>query len=192
MEESRDEDRHLLKSERVEERGGNTRNLSLNDKSRNGPEDLQERGQNNRGKVPLSDVTNSNLANPLDRTKHHEVKKEQQAQQQHHHHSVKFDAFLTPEHQPFQTTWSTVFYTPDDDDHHQTPINSDSTHPPLAKRGCYVVKLSPTGCIAALAINRKEVSNTAVVFFSPLVDASMSSPLYLSKAKEKTGRYTET
>ena len=191
MEESRDEDRYLLKSERVEERGGNTRNLSLNDKSRNGAEDLQERDRNNRGKVPLSDVTNSNLANPLDCTKHHEMKKEQQAQQQHHHHSVKFDAFLTPEHQPFQTSWSTVFYTPDNNDDHQTPINSHSTHPPLAKRGCYVVKLSPTGCIAALVVNRKEALNTAVVFFSPLVNASMSTPLYLSKAKEKTGRYTE-
>ena len=143
-------------------------------------------------KQPLSDVTNSNLANPLDRTEHAGVKKEQQATAQKHH--VKFDAFLTPENQPFQTSWSTVFYTPPDNNnqsHNDNNIIINSTHASLTKRGCYVVKLSPTGSVAALAVNRREASDTAVVFFSPLVDASVSAPLYLSKAQEKTGRYTK-
>ena len=139
----------------------------------------------------MSDVTNSNLANPLDRIEHTGVKKEQQATAQKQHH-VKFDAFLTPENQPFQTSWSTVFYTPPDDNHQSHDDNiTNSTHAPLAKRGCYVVKLSPTGSVAALAVNRREASDTAVVFFSPLVDAFVSTPLYLSKAKEKTRRYTK-
>ena len=175
----------MLKSEDVAERSQNTGRLPVNDESRGKDrhvllksEDLEERGRNNSGKVPLSDVTNSNLANPLDHSKRHGVKKEQQTQ----HHPFKFDAFMTPEHQPFQTSWSTVFYIPDD-------RVENSVHAPLAKRGCYVCRLSPTGSTAALALNRKEASNTAVVFFSPLVDAAMSTPLYLSKTKEKTGRY---
>ena len=153
--ESRDEDRHVLKSD-----------------------DLEGKSQNSNGKLPLSDVTNSNLVHQLDSSKRHGVKKEQQTQL----HSLKFDAFLTPEHQPFQTSWSTVFYTPDNH-------VDNSTHTPLSKRGCYVCRLSPTASIAALAVNSKDASNTAVVFFSPLVDAGMSAPLYLSKTKDKTGRY---
>ena len=185
--ESRNEDRHVLKSGDVEERSQNTGNLPLNDKSGDEDrhvvlksEDSKERGRNNSGKVPLSDVTNSNLTNSSDHSKCHNMKKEQQAQ----HHPFKFDAFMTPEHQPFQTSWSTVFYTPDN-------RVENSSCAPLTKRGSYVCRLSPTGSIAALALNRKEALNTAVVFFSPLVDAAMSTPLYLSKAKEKTGRYTK-
>ena len=182
--ESRDEDSHMLKlkSEDVEERIGRPK-----------PEDLEEKGRtvcSGGWKLPLSDVTNSNLTNPLDRTEHLGVKKEQQATAQQHH--VKFDAFLTPENQPFQTSWSTVFYTPpDDNDQSHGDDITNSTRASLTKRGCYVCKLSPTGSIAALAVNRREASDTAVVFFSPLVDASVSTPLYLSKAQEKTGRYTK-
>ena len=138
----------------------------------------------------MSDVTNSNLANPLDSTEHAGVKKEQQATAQKQHH-VKFDAFLTPENQPFQTSWSTVFYDDNHQSHDDNNIIINSTRAPLTKRGYYVVKLSPTGSVAALAVNRREASDTAVVFFSPLVDASVSAPLYLSKAQEKTGRYTK-
>ena len=153
--ESKEEDKNVPKSENLE------RNLTS-------------------GKLPLNDVTNSNLASPLDNSKN-QVKKGQQKQL----HPIKFDAFLTPEHQPFQTSWSTVFYTPDDE---EDKNSNSSSSAPLTKRGCYVCKLSPTGSIAALAVNRKDASNTAVLFFSPLVDAGMSSPLYLSKTKEKTGR----
>ena len=102
--------------------------------------------------------------------------------------STQFDAFVTPEGQPFQTSWNTVFYAPTD------PIKDDRTTPlshsaPPTRRGCYVCRLSPTGTIAALAINRKEACDTSVVFFSPLADTGLPSPVYLSKTKEKSGRY---
>ena len=139
---------------------------------------MEGKGRDSSGKLPLSDVTNSSLVHQLDPSKRHGVKKEQQTQL----HSLKFDVFLTPEHQPFQTSWSTVFYTPDNH-------VDNSTHTPLSKRGCYVCRLSPTASIAALAVNSRDASNTAVVFFSPLVDAGMSASLYLSKTKDKTGRY---
>ena len=140
-------------------------------------DDLEGKSRTSSGKLPLSDVTNFSLVHQLDPSKRHGVKKEQQTQL----HSLKFDAFPTPERQPIQTSWSTVFYTPDDD-------VDNSTHTPLSKRGCYVCRLSPTASIAALAVNGKGASNTAVVFFSPLVDAGISSPLYLSKTKDKIGR----
>ena len=163
-------------------------------KSKDAEEGTVRTAYSNGRKQPLSDVTNSNLANSLDRTEHAGVKKEQQAtaQKQQHHH-VKFDAFLTPENQSFQTSWSTVFYTPPDNNDQSHDGNNiiNSIRALLTKRGCYVVKFSPTGSIAALAVNRREASDTAVVFFSPLVDASVSTPLYLSKAQEKTGRYTK-
>ena len=125
------------------------------------------------GRVPLSDSTNSQLTN-----RHKNGSKKRL-------NSTQFDAFLAPEQRPFQTSWSTVFHTSTGPE--ETSGNSASSDMPT-RRGSYVCRLSPTGSIAALAINRRAAVDSSVAFFSPLVDAGTSSPLYLSKMKEKYGR----
>lgn len=150
--ESKDRDEHVLDSE------------------------LPERSPS--GRTPLNDVVNSETAHLVESS--HRVREGQQKQKPRHH--TRFDAFVKPEHQPFQTSWSTVFYTPNSQE--------DSSLAQPTKRGCYVCRFSPTGSIAALAINKREAANTAVVFFSSLVSTGLSSPLYPTKMKDKSGRYS--
>lgn len=132
-------------------------------------------------RLPTSNKNLPNVSEGMDSHKRSQVKLRHQRRT----NATQFDAFMTPKQQPFNTSWSTVFYSSTD------PVKDSSNSAPSAppsRRGCYVCKLSPTGTIAALAINRKEASHTSVVFFSPLVDAGLSSPLYPSKTKDKSGR----
>ena len=76
--ESKDRDEHVLDSE------------------------LPERSPS--GRTPLNDVVNSETAHLVESS--HRVREGQQKQKPRHH--TRFDAFVKPEHQPFQTSWSTV------------------------------------------------------------------------------------
>ena len=125
------------------------------------------------GKTPLRDTTNSHTRIQI--RKRHEKRPNPQ----------QFDTFTKPEEQPFQTSWSTVFYSS------PNPVEGDvvrSTSTPPSRRGCYVCRLSPTCSVAALAINKREASDSSIVFFSPLVDTGLSSLFYSSKMN-KSGRY---
>ena len=152
-----------------EEHGVNL-SVDLDKDSGNGRDSLRRSSE----KIPFSDATNSRTRIQIRKGNEKRLNPPQ------------FDAFTKPEEQPFQTSWSTVFYSspnPVEGD-----VSSSTSMPPLRRRGCYVCRLSPTCSVAALAINMREASESSVVFFSPLVDAGLSSPLYSSKMN-KSGRY---
>lgn len=128
-----------------------------------------------KGKTPLNDATNSQARSQIQK----EDRKRPIPSQ--------FDASVKPKDQPFQTSWSTVFYSSTDPVEVGTSSNSLSSR--LTRRGCYVCRLSPTCGITALAINKREASDCSVVFFSPLTDTGLSSPLYPPKKRDKSGRY---
>lgn len=147
-------------------------NLSgdLEKDSENGGDSLRHTCSGGRN-IPLSDTTNTRI----------QIRKGHKKQL----NPQQFDAFTKPGEQPFQTSWSTVFYSS------LNPVEggnvSSSTSTPPLRRGCYVCRLSPTCSVAALAVNRREASDSSVVFFSPLLDTGLSSPLYSSKMN-KSGR----
>ena len=81
---------------------------------------------------------------------------------------------------PFQVIWRTITCCAE---------GKDIQHSSLTGRGSYVSKFSPTGNIMALAVNRNLAADTRVLFFSPLTECGLSSPVYQFRDKEKSGRY---
>ena len=81
---------------------------------------------------------------------------------------------------PFSTDWKTISFCP--------PENESTSKISLSGRGCYISKFSPTGSVVALAINRREATDTRLLFFSPLVETGLSSPAYQPKVGRKLGR----
>ena len=80
---------------------------------------------------------------------------------------------------PFQVLWKTISCSPE---------NGTSSDPPPFGKSCYVSKFSPTGNIMALAINRRSAADTQVLFYSPLTDNGLSSPVYQTQDDRKSGR----
>ncbi len=81
---------------------------------------------------------------------------------------------------PFQTSWRTV--------------NRPRTHPTpgislLSGRGSYVLRLSPSCSLGALAVNCDQATDTELVFFSPLDDVEMGVRVYSSKVEGLSGRF---
>lgn len=55
-------------------------------------------------------------------------------------------------------------------------------------RGCYVVKISPTGNISAVAINHGNAGDTHVLFADLLNEVSLSSTVYVNADNTMSGR----
>ena len=56
-------------------------------------------------------------------------------------------------------------------------------------RGCYVVKISPTASVTAVAINHINASDTHVLFADLLNEVGLSSALYMIRDDTMSGRY---
>ncbi len=80
---------------------------------------------------------------------------------------------------PFTIQWKTKSYSPD---------NTTDQHLSPTGRGCFVAKLSPTGNVLALAINRSSASDSQILFYSLLTDSGVSSPIHHNISASKIGR----
>jgi len=72
---------------------------------------------------------------------------------------------------PFETSWSTHTRRT------QAQIPG-SYSAPLSGRGCYVCRLSPTGALAAMAINCPKASDTEVMFVSTIEKTELTVQVY--------------
>ncbi len=86
-----------------------------------------------------------------------------------------FDQLSSQDHvPPFETSWRTI-----------------SRHPitPLTGRGSYVLRLSPSCSLGALAVNYPQATDTEMLFFSPLANAELSVCVFPKNIEGLTGRY---
>ena len=56
-------------------------------------------------------------------------------------------------------------------------------------RGCYVIKISPTASVTAVAINHTKASDTHVSFVDLLNEVGLSYALYMIRDDTMSGRY---
>ena len=85
---------------------------------------------------------------------------------------------------PFETSWSTTR-------HHITfaPLTTSTHSTPLTGRGSYVLRLSPSCSVCALAVNCPKAADTKIVFFSPLAKAELDVQVYPGETQELSGRW---
>ena len=85
-----------------------------------------------------------------------------------------------PAKPPFPVTvdWKTCTVSSED---------SSSRHAPSGS-GCYVVKLSPTARVAAVAVNHNTAADTHILFMDLWNEVSVTSPVYLKTDSKMTGR----
>ena len=55
--------------------------------------------------------------------------------------------------------------------------------------GCYVVKLSPTARVAAVAVNHNTAADTRILFMDLWNEVCVSSPVYVDSSRDIIGRY---
>ena len=80
---------------------------------------------------------------------------------------------------PVHVQWKTCTVSQSNTSHQQSPQG----------RGCYVVKLSPTGRVTAAAINHDNAVDTHIVFTDLQNEVSVSSHIYTDRNNTMTGRY---
>ena len=71
-------------------------------------------------------------------------------------------------------------------------VSKSESLPPPHGRGCYVVRLCPTGRVSAVAINHTNAVDTHVLFTDLLNEVSLSVPVYSNRSDVMTGRYVHT
>lgn len=67
-------------------------------------------------------------------------------------------------------------------------LSKSESLPPPRGRGCYVVRLCPTGRVSAVAINHTNAVDTHVLFIDLLNEVSLSVPVYIDRSDVMTGR----
>lgn len=67
-------------------------------------------------------------------------------------------------------------------------VSKSESLPPPRGRGCYVVRLCPTGRVSAVAINHTNAVDTHVLFTDLLNEVSLSVPVYIDRSDVMTGR----
>ena len=79
---------------------------------------------------------------------------------------------------PFNVSWGTV-------------LCQSHTGPVQNGRGTYVYRLSPSGDLSALAVNKRKAKDTRILFFSPLTQGGLTSTVYSAKEERQSGRYIQ-
>lgn len=68
-------------------------------------------------------------------------------------------------------------------------VSKSESLPPPRGRGCYIVRLCPTGRVSAVAINHTNAVDTHVLFMDLFNEVSHSIPVYSNKSDVMRGRY---
>lgn len=76
---------------------------------------------------------------------------------------------------PFNVSWGSV----------SSQLHAGPTH---NGRGTYIYRLSPGGELAALAVNTRKAKDSRILFFSPLTEGGLTSPVYTTPVEGQTGR----
>ena len=71
-------------------------------------------------------------------------------------------------------------------------VSKSESLPPPHGRGCYVVRVCPTGRVSAVAINHTNAVDTHVLFTDLLNEVSLFVPVYSNRSDVMTGRCVHT